>query len=597
MRIALASDHAGFKYKERAKEFLESLGHEVRDFGALSEQATDYPRFIRPAAEAVAHGECERGIVFGGSGNGEAMVANRVRGIRCALCWNVGSARLSRQHNDANMLSMGQRLVALETALEMIRVWIETPFDGGRHQRRIELIDHEEEEAYRTETDSMGEMRVPAGALYGAQTARAVENFVISGLRFPRAFIRALGLIKKHAAMTNGALGLLPARTAEAIRFAAQEVVEGKLDEQFVVDVFQTGSGTSTNMNANEVIARRASQELGATVHPNDHVNCGQSSNDVIPSALHLAALESIELRLRPALKELREALLKKAVQFGDILKIGRTHLQDATPLRLGQEFSGYASQIEHGLARLDNARPHLGELALGGTAVGTGLNAHPEFARRTIAGLAVETALTLREAPNHFEAQAARDASVEASGALKTVAVSLIKIANDLRWLGSGPRLGLGELKLPALQPGSSIMPGKVNPVMCEMVLQVGAQVIGNDAAITFGGTAGNFELNTMMPLIAHNLLQSVELLANATQAFARRCVEGLEADVARCQGNVERSLALVTALAPVIGYDRAAGVAKVAADTGRTVRDVARELSGLDETKLDELLNEAHH
>ena len=454
--------------------------------------------------------------------------------------------------------------------------------------------------AFRMESDSMGEMRVPSDAYYGAQTARAVENFPISGLRFHRSFLRALGLIKKHAAITNAALGLLPPDIAGAIQQAAQEVSDGKWDAQFVVDVFQTGSGTSTNMNANEVIAHRAAELLDGErgdkrVHPNDHVNCGQSSNDVFPSAIHLAALAGIKFQLVPALVELQAALRRKAEQFNDILKIGRTHLQDATPIRLGQEFSGYASQIAHGVARLENVGPQLGELALGGTAVGTGLNTHPEFARRTIAGLAQETGLTLREADNHFEAQAARDACVEASGALKTVAVSLIKIANDVRWLGSGPRLGLGELKLPATQPGSSIMPGKVNPVMCEMVIQVGAQVIGNDATITFGGASGNFELNTAMPLIAYNLLQSIELLANACGVFTRRCVNGLEADIQRCESNLERSLAMCTVLAPVIGYDKAAEIAKVAYESNRTIREVALEMSGLPKERLNALLDPA--
>jgi len=448
---------------------------------------------------------------------------------------------------------------------------------------------------FRTERDSMGEMRVPTNAFYGAQTARALENFPISGLRFPRRFIRALGLIKKHAARTNAELSLLPNEIASAIEKAAQEVVDGKLDDQFVVDIFQTGSGTSTNMNANEVIAHRATQILsGKTpVHPNDHLNRGQSSNDVIPTAIHIAALDGIVNQLIPALNELHGALLAKAAQFGDVLKIGRTHLQDATPIRLGQEFSGYASQVEHGVQRLWNCEAHLGELALGGTAVGTGINTHPDFARRTIERMADETGLNLREAPNHFEAQAARDACVEASGALKAVAVSLIKIANDVRFLGSGPRLGYGELKLPATQPGSSIMPGKVNPVMSEMLLQVCGQVIGNDAAITFGGAFGNFELNVMMPLIAHNLLQSIELLTNGVLVFARRCVTGLEANVEKCESDIERSLALCTPLANVIGYDKAAQIAKVAFDTNRTVREVARALSGLSEQQLNELLD----
>jgi fumarate hydratase, class II len=451
---------------------------------------------------------------------------------------------------------------------------------------------------FRTEADSMGQMQVPADAYHGAQTARAVENFPISNLRFPRRFIRALGLIKKHAAATNTALGLLPKDISAAIQKAAQEVIEGKLDDHFVVDIFQTGSGTSTNMNVNEVVSNRASEINGGkrgdkSIHPNDHVNRGQSSNDVIPTAIHIAALEGIVHHLVPALTELHSALAKKAKEFDPVMKIGRTHLQDATPIRLGQEFSGYASQVEHSLARLRQTETHLGELALGGTAVGTGINTHLEFARKTIAGIAKESKLKLCEAPNHFEAQGAIDALLEASGALKTVAVSLIKIANDIRWLGSGPRCGLGEIKLPATQPGSSIMPGKVNPVMCEMVLQVGAQVIGNDAAVTFAGTFGNFELNTMLPVAAHNLLQSIGLLTNASRVFARRCVSGLEADKEKCEGNIEQSLAMCTALAPEIGYDKAAKIAKVAYETGRTVREVALETSGLTKKKLDELLD----
>jgi fumarate hydratase class II len=367
-----------------------------------------------------------------------------------------------------------------------------------------------------------------------------------------------------------------------------------------VVDIFQTGSGTSTNMNANEVIANRAAETLGGKcggglVHPNDHVNCGQSSNDVIPTAIHLSALEGIQRNLVPALDELRGELEKKAAAFHDVIKIGRTHLQDATPIRLGQEFSGYARQVGHGLRRLQNLTPHLGELALGGTAVGTGLNTHPEFARRTIARIAEEMNLPLCEAENHFEAQGSRDACVEASGALKTIAVSLIKIANDIRFLGSGPRLGIGELKLPPTQPGSSIMPGKVNPVMCEMLIQVGAQVIGHDAAITFAGASGNLELNVMMPVLAYNLLQSIELLSNGSRVFARRCVAGLEAEREKCEINLERSLAMCTVLAPVIGYDRAAKIAKLAYESNRTVREVALEISGLTKTQLDDLLDPA--
>ncbi len=451
---------------------------------------------------------------------------------------------------------------------------------------------------FRTESDSMGPMQVPADAYYGAQTARAMENFPISNVRFPRQFIRALGLIKKHAAAANTSLDLLPQNISSAIRQAAQEVIDGKWDAEFVVDIFQTGSGTSTNMNTNEVIANRACEISGGkrgdkSVHPNDHVNRGQSSNDVIPTAIHLAALDGIIHVLVPALEELQAALDKKAGEFDSILKIGRTHLQDATPIRLGQEFGGYASQIQHGIARMKALEKHLGELPLGGTAVGTGINTHLEFSRRTIAGIGAEIKLNLREALNHFEAQGAIDALVEASGALKTLAVSLIKIANDVRWLGSGPRCGLGEIKLPATQPGSSIMPGKVNPVMCEMVIQVGAQVIGNDAAVAFAGTFGNFELNTMLPVTAHNLLQSIELLTSASRVFARRCIAGLEADAQKCESNIEKSLAMCTSLAPVIGYDKAAKIAKIAYETGRTVREVALETSGLDKDKIAELLD----
>jgi fumarate hydratase class II len=451
---------------------------------------------------------------------------------------------------------------------------------------------------FRVEADSMGQMQVPQDAHYGAQTARAVENFPISRLRFPRQFIRALGLIKKHAAATNAALGLLPKNISDAVQKAAQEVIDGKWDAQFVVDIFQTGSGTSTNMNANEVIANRAAELSGGkrgdkSVHPNDHVNRGQSSNDVIPTAIHIATLDGIVHGLVPALSELHAALAKKAKEFDVVLKIGRTHLQDATPIRLGQEFSGYATQVEHDISRLRGIESRLGELPLGGTAVGTGINTHVEFAKRTIEGISAETNLNLHEAPNHFAAQGSIDAFVEASGLLKAVAVSLIKIANDIRWLGSGPRCGLGEIKLPATQPGSSIMPGKVNPVMCEMLIQAGAQVIGNDAVVTFAGTFGNFELNTMLPVTAYNLLQSIELLTNASLVFARRCVSGLEADVEKCEANVEQSLAMCTVLAPEIGYDKAAKIAKVAYESGRTVREVALEMSGLDKKKLDELLN----
>ena len=451
----------------------------------------------------------------------------------------------------------------------------------------------------RVERDSMGEKEVPGDAYYGIQTLRAVENFPISGLRFPRSFLRALGMIKGAAAEANFKLGLLDEKVAKAIQEAAQEVVQGKMDSQFVVDIFQTGSGTSTNMNANEVISNRAIEILGgkigskSPVHPNDHVNRCQSSNDVIPTAIHLSALEMIVKDLTPALLELGEALGAKAVEFDRIVKIGRTHLQDATPMRLGQEFSGYARQVELASARIEGVKGRLGELALGGTAVGTGINAHPDFAATAISILSQKTELPLREAENHFEAQASKDAIVETSGALKSVAVSLIKIANDIRWLASGPRCGIGEIRLPDTQPGSSIMPGKVNPVMAESVIQVGAQVIGSDATITIGGLSGNFELNVMMPVMAYNLLQSIELLSRSCRNFTARCVLGITADEEHCRSMIEKSLAMCTALAAVIGYDAAAGIAKEAYRTGKTVREVARNQKVLPEDQLKELLD----
>jgi len=449
----------------------------------------------------------------------------------------------------------------------------------------------------RLERDSMGEMVVPADALYGAQTARAQENFPISGYRFPRPFLRALGMIKERAARVNMELGLLDSERAMAIMEAAEEVVRGELDRHFVLDIFQTGSGTSTNMNANEVIANRAAQledwKGDRTIHPNDHVNLGQSSNDVIPSAIHIAAAVEIRHSLIPALFALQEALGEKAEAFADIIKIGRTHLQDATPIRLGQVFSGYARQVALANRRLETALEGLMELPLGGTAVGTGINTHPQFAGRVIAGLAEVTGLPLREASNHFEAQGGKDAVVYASGALKTCASALFKISNDIRFLGSGPRCGLGELILPPVQPGSSIMPGKVNPVMAESLMQVCAQVVGNDAAITLGGLSGNFELNVMMPLLAHNLLESIALLASGVTQFSQRCVQDLQADRAHCEAMVEKSLAMVTALAPVIGYDRAAQIAKKAHESGRTVREVAQEEQVLDEAALNRLLD----
>jgi fumarate hydratase class II len=442
-------------------------------------------------------------------------------------------------------------------------------------------------EPFRTERDTMGEMRVPADALYGAQTARAIENFPISGLRFGRPFLRALGLIKTAAARVNGEQGHLPAGRAAAIERAAEEVVAGQHDAQFAVDIFQTGSGTSTNMNANEVIGHLAS------AHPNDEVNRGQSSNDVFPSALHIAAAESVQGELLPAMDRLHQALARKANEFADVIKIGRTHLQDAVPMRLGQEFSGYARQVETARERIAEAVGGMYELALGGTAVGTGLNAPPGFAAAVIREIARRTGLSFVEARNHFEAQAAQDVVVFLSGALRAYAVALTKIANDIRWLGSGPRCGLGELRVPAVQPGSSIMPGKVNPVIAESVLMVCAQVVGYDAAIAWCGAAGNFELNAMMPVMAYDLLESIGLLAAASRNFADRLVDGLEADRERAGAFVEQSLAMGTALVPEIGYDKAAALVKEAYQTGKTVREVAREKSGISEARLKELLD----
>jgi len=440
---------------------------------------------------------------------------------------------------------------------------------------------------YRTERDTMGEMRVPADALYGAQTQRAVENFPISGLRFPRPFIRALGLIKSSAARINGRMGEISPELAASIEKAADAVAAGDHDAQFVVDIFQTGSGTSTNMNANEVIGRLA----GA--HPNDHVNRGQSSNDVIPSALHLSAAMLVTEGLLPAMEELAGTLRKKSIEFRDIVKIGRTHLQDAVPMTLGQELSGYTAQVEKCSLRIKAALDGIYELPLGGTAVGTGLNALPGFASAVIAELGTRTGLPFREASNHFEAQAGKDAVSFLSGALKTYAVALTKIANDIRWLASGPRGGLGELKLPETQPGSSIMPGKVNPVIAESLLMVCAQIVGYDATITWCCAAGNFELNVMMPVMTYDLLESIALLATGSRNFSRRAIEGLQPDIGRASGLVEQSLAMCTVLAPVIGYEKAAAIAKEAYNTGRTVREVAREKSGIPEDRLAELLD----
>ncbi len=454
-------------------------------------------------------------------------------------------------------------------------------------------------DSFRDEKDSMGSMQIPADRLYGAQTERARLNFPISDLRFDRRFIRALGTVKRAAAETNESLGLLDHAIAAVIRDAAEEMREGELDDHFVLDIFQTGSGTSTNMNANEVLSNRAIQLLGGVVgsktpvHPNDHVNMGQSSNDVIPTTLHVAALTAIEEDLLPALEHLQKALEAKAAEFDAIPKAGRTHLQDATPVRLGQEFGGYASQIEHGIRRLISTRESLCELAIGGTAVGTGINTHPEFAAGVAERISDLSGVHFREADNHFEAQSARDAAVEASGMLKVVACSLMKIANDLRWLASGPRTGLGEIHLPELQPGSSIMPGKVNPVMSEMATMVAAQVIGNDTAITIGGERGNFELNVMIPVIAHNLLQSIAILASGSRVFADSCVAGITADEARCRRNAESTAALATVLAPRIGYDKAAEVAKRSLKEDRTLREVVLDMELMTAEDLDELID----
>jgi fumarate hydratase class II len=453
--------------------------------------------------------------------------------------------------------------------------------------------------AYRVEKDSMGEVRVPAKAYFGAQSQRAVENFPVSGQGMPMPVVHAVALVKGFAAEVNAGLGILPAPLAEAISRAAREVLEGKFHDQFVVDVFQTGSGTSTNMNVNEVLANRANESLGKPlggndpVHPNDHVNRCQSSNDVIPSAIRIAARRELSDRLVPSLVALRDALSGKAAEFSDVLKIGRTHLQDAVPVTLGQEFSGYASQVDHGIRRIQATFPDLEELPLGGTAVGTGLNAHPEFAARTIAEIAGATGIPFRPAENRFEAMGAQDPLVSASGALKVLAVSLMKIANDLRLLSSGPRCGIGEISLPSLQPGSSIMPGKVNPVILEVAIQVAAQVMGNDAAVTLGAGMGVLELNVMMPLMARNLLESVSLLSNASSLLAAKCVSGITADRKRCEELVERSLALVTPLAVRIGYNNAAEIAHEACRTGKTIRALLLEKGVLPADEIDRILD----
>jgi fumarate hydratase class II len=448
---------------------------------------------------------------------------------------------------------------------------------------------------YRIERDSMGELEVPAAAKWGAQTQRAVNNFPISGFRMPREFIRALGLIKWAAAAVNRELGLLPKEIAEAVQDAALAVAGGGYDDDFPVDVFQTGSGTSSNMNANEVIAKLASDSLGGAVHPNDHVNMGQSSNDVIPSAIHVSAALTVSERLLPALDHLAGVIQRKARQLSTVVKTGRTHLMDAMPVRFDQELGGWHAQIRADYQRVAGTLPRLSGLAQGGTAVGTGINAHPEFGVRVAAQLAAKTGIAFKPADSYFEALSSQDTAVELSGQLKTTAVSLMKIANDLRWMNSGPLAGLGEIALPALQPGSSIMPGKVNPVIPEAVSMVAAQVIGNDAAITIAGQSGNFQLNVMLPVIAYNLLQSLELLGRASRVLADAAIEGFSVNEARLQEALDRNPILVTALNPVIGYEKGAAIAKQAYKEGAPIRDVAARETGLGEKELESLLDPA--
>ncbi|MDE2091553.1 MAG: class II fumarate hydratase [Gammaproteobacteria bacterium] len=451
------------------------------------------------------------------------------------------------------------------------------------------------DKAYRVEHDSMGKLQVPADALWGAQTQRAVQNFPISGLPLPPAFIGALGLIKAAAAAVNQELGMLDAVPAKAIEAAALEVAEGKHDRHFPLDIFQTGSGTSTNMNANEVIAHIATAKAGIAVHPNDHVNMGQSSNDCIPTAIHVSAALEVQERLLPALRHLAEIIETRVLETEPVVKTGRTHLMDAMPVRLGQELSGWAMQIRHGIARIEAVQPRLYALAQGGTAVGTGINAHPEFGRRIAAWLGKRTGIPFRTSENYFESLSCQDTAVELSGQLKTLAVSLMKIANDLRWMNSGPLAGLGEIVLPALQPGSSIMPGKVNPVIPEAVTMVAAQVIGNDAAITIAGQAGNFQLNVMLPVIAYNLLQSLGILANAARLLADSAIKGFTVNHARLQEALVKNPILVTALNPVIGYEKGAAIAKQAYTEQRPILDIARQTTDLDESRLKALLDPA--
>ncbi len=449
--------------------------------------------------------------------------------------------------------------------------------------------------SFRIERDSMGELQVPAEALWGAQTQRAVQNFPISGLKLPRAFIAALGLVKQAAARANTHLQLLDATIARAIDASAAEVAAGQHDAHFPIDVFQTGSGTSTNMNANEVIASLASRRLGKPVHANDHVNMGQSSNDVIPTAIHVSAALAVRSELVPALEHLRDALRARERDIGAIVKTGRTHLMDAMPVTLGQELSGWRTQIEHGIERLASVEPRLHALAQGGTAVGTGINAHPAFGARFCEELATLTRVPFKPARNYFEGLSAQDTAVELSGQLKVIAVSLMKIANDLRWMNSGPLAGLGEIALPALQPGSSIMPGKVNPVIPEATAMVAAQVIGYDATITVAGQSGNFQLNVMLPLIAYNLLEGIRLLANVSRALADKAIAGFKVNQARLAEALDRNPILVTALNPVIGYEQGAAIAKKAYAEGRPIREVAEQMTDLPREELARLLDPA--
>ena len=451
---------------------------------------------------------------------------------------------------------------------------------------------------YRKEKDSLGTINVPERAYFGANTQRAVENFPISGITFPLSFIYSLALIKKYASIVNLELGLIDKEISKSIIASAQEVIDGKFDDQFVVDVFQTGSGTSTNMNMNEVIASRANERISgkkggkSPVHPNDHVNLGQSSNDVIPSAIHISALILIKDRLIPSLMDLNKSLSRKAAEFEDVKKIGRTHLQDAVPVFLGQEFAGYARQVELGVKRIEAVEDSLAELALGGTAVGNGLNTHPDFAKRVIVFISEYLKLGFKEAENHFQAQGAQDAAVETSGALKTIAVSLVKICNDIRWLASGPRCGLGEISIPAIQPGSSIMPGKINPVIPEAVIQVAAQVMGNDTTIMLGGQSGNLELNVMLPVIAYNLLQSIDLLSSGAKLLTEKCISGITANRQTCTENIEKSLAMATYLVPHVGYDKAALIADKAHEKGKSIKEVVLEEKIFPENELTKIL-----